>query len=184
LKNVPLSPQQELTLLRQRYPSGLYCTNPEPCAHRLIASTSIGWSKSWADLPEAEREARRAAYVCAGCRLDASERRTRVAASKAQKAHAAGEAARARRLQKFAEEPTRTTLRTPRFGRLDLREKIEPAGGIFRDGRAEMAVSRPGRPKQHASAADRAREYGKVEVKRTMSEEQSTNWPAVDQRSK
>jgi hypothetical protein len=62
-----------LAALRARYPQGLFCTSPRPCSHRLIATIAAAWERRWAHLPPAEREARRAAFVCAECRLEAEE---------------------------------------------------------------------------------------------------------------
>jgi hypothetical protein len=104
----PLPPAEDLTRLRAKYPEGLICTSPLPCAHRVIATTCAGYAKS--NITEEHRRT----HVCAECRYEAAER-ARIAAGKAEKARKAGESARAaRRLQKLAEEPTRAAARTPK----------------------------------------------------------------------
>jgi hypothetical protein len=75
----PLSPKEDLALLRAKYPEALLCTSPLPCDHRVIATTSAGWAKSWAGASNVERRRRRDTYVCAECRQAADER-VRVAA--------------------------------------------------------------------------------------------------------
>ena len=76
----PLTATAELARLRQKYPDGLWCTNPEPCDHRLLATTAAGWAKSW---PPDERLARRDTFICADCTQRAGERE-RVAAVRRQ----------------------------------------------------------------------------------------------------
>lgn len=56
-------------MLRQKYPDGLYCTNPHPCDHRLLASTAAAWARS---MTAEQRES----FVCAGCRGAEAARET------------------------------------------------------------------------------------------------------------
>jgi hypothetical protein len=112
----------------------------------VLATTRAGHAKS--NITEEQRRT----YICAECRYDAAER-ARVASVKAEKARMAAEAARARRrLQKFAEMPTRTIVRSPRIGRLDVRGIVDVEQGGFdlhagwTDGASR---SKGGRPRLH-----------------------------------
>jgi hypothetical protein len=148
----PLPPAEDLTRLRAKYPEGLICTSPLPCTHRVIATTRTGYSKS--NITEEHRRT----YVCAECRYDAAER-ARIAAVKAEKARTAGEAARVRRrLQKLADTPTRTTGRSPRIGRLDVRKNIDVVdlNPIYRE-RSRHGGQRAGAGRSRIHSMDTAR---------------------------
>jgi hypothetical protein len=143
-----LSPSAELTLLRQKYPDGLYCTSAEPCPHRLLATATAGWAKSWAELPQHERLAGRNAYVCAECRHTAAERE-RVAQVRRDNALAALPAAR-EALQRVRLRAASETL-----------DKTGDEGeGLYHSPTSPKSAeqghhgSRGGRPRKHAS--DRA----------------------------
>jgi hypothetical protein len=141
----PLSPKEDLALLRMKYPDGLICTSPLPCDHRVIATTRAGYAKS--NLTEEQR----LGYICCECRQAAAERE-RVAAVKVEKARTAGAAARAaRRRQKLEEGATRPATRSPRMGRLDLREMVDVEDGGFDGHAAPSGRVKGGRPRLHAT---------------------------------
>jgi len=158
-----LTPAAELATLRTKYPDGLWCTSPEPCEHRLIASTAAGWSKSWAGLPEPERQARRDAYVCSECRQAGAEReqlaqvrRESAAAARAVAAQKRRDAADVRLQPAGSETAHRTGINSGDSDRVNVTAR--PAG-----------PRRGGRPRKHAAdalaqrraAADRAAAYRK-----------------------
>jgi hypothetical protein len=151
----PLTAAADLALARQKYPDGLWCTSPRPCTHRVLATTSAGWSKSW---PEAERMAKRDSFVCMSCRLDDAERE-RVAQVRREQAAVARLAAAAARLHGAGQDDA-----------ADARMNSgDPAEGL-RDGSPSRRPAdqghhgvKGGRPKKHAdarrAAADRATAY-------------------------
>jgi len=155
-----LTPAAELAMVRTKYPDGLWCTSPEPCEHRLIATTAAGWSKSWAGLPEHERQARREAYVCAECRQAAAERERVAQIRREQAAAARAVAAQKRRdaaavgLQPVGSDAARRTrMNSGEFDQVNVTAR--PAG-----------PRRGGRPQEHVgdlaqrrAAADRAAAY-------------------------
>ena len=148
-----LTPAAELAMLRTKYPDGLICTSPFVCDHRVVATTAVGWSKSWPGLPESERRARRDAYVCAECRQEAAEQ-DRVAASKVERARVAAAASVAARKSREEADPYPCTV-----AKLDPSldpHKQRVSGGRFLSPGDRPANSRRagGRPRRHAS--DRA----------------------------
>jgi hypothetical protein len=134
-----LTPAAELAMLRQKYPDGLYCTSPEACPHRLLATTAAGWAKSWAELPQHERLARRDTYVCAECRQAAADRE-RMAAVRAERASIAGTASARARAE-------RRVVRDAELGPSSGLEKSTGSNTVFHVGRA----GRSGRPRVAAT---------------------------------
>jgi hypothetical protein len=160
----PSPPAEDLARLRSKYPEGLLCTSPLPCAHRVIATTPAGYAKSNIN------EEHRRTYLCAECRYDAAER-ARIAAGKAEKARKAGESARAaRRLQKLAEEPTSAAARTPRIGRLDVRKNIDVSdlNPIYAK-RSQHGGQRAGAGRSRIHSTDTARRTAAQRAWRTRS---------------
>jgi len=167
--NPPLAPAAELAMLRTKYPDGLWCTSPEPCEHRLLATTAAGWSKSWAELPEPERLARRDAYVCAERRTEAAERQ-RVAAVRAERAAIAGAASvRARAERRATQVAELNAAADP--------HKQRGFGGRFLspDRLPEGSRRAGGRPKKHADLATARRAARSAYRKRKKAEQVRRN---------
>jgi hypothetical protein len=150
-----LTPAAELVMLRTKYPDGLWCTSPEPCEHRLLATTAAGWSKSWAGLPEPERLAHRDSYVCAECRHEAAER-ARVTASKVERARVAAAASVAARKSRTETDPYPDTVAKLDPSQHPHKQRAKRGGFISLGSRRPKDQgahgARGGRPRKHANA--------------------------------
>lgn len=145
-----LTPAAELAMLRQKYPDGLYCTNPGPCDHRLLSSTAAAWTRT---MTAEQRES----FVCAECR----------GAEAARQALAAIRADVGRRNLQAAQEARRVVIPALRLNRRDT-GKTDRTDAVSQIGFAPLAVARGnsphrgGRPTTGASRWARRRRVAKL----------------------
>jgi hypothetical protein len=183
-----LSPADELTIVRKKYPDGLWCTSPEHCEHRLIATTAAGWSKSWPYLPQVERLARRDSYICAECRHNIAARE-RVAQVRREKARIAGAASLGARRARAVETVTETPRKRPHVGEHGS-PSSRPSRTRMNSGKSARVnlTARPvgprrgGRPRKHSTDLARRRataEYSRAYRARKKQEQISRNDAAL-----
>jgi hypothetical protein len=171
----PLTPVVELKMLQQRYPEGLWCTSPEPCEHRLLATTAAGWSKSWlAGFHQTQRLALRDRYICAECKYEAAEkervaegRRERAATARAIAVRNRREAADVGLQGVGLDGHSRTRINTGRNGVGFYHPTVDSASA---EGLPKGSRRVGGRPRKHADlkAARRAAQAAYRDRKKTV----------------